>query len=77
MSLSAVENDRLIRDNDIDTDVEESDKEHSFACPRHDGPYWEQSIVSFTLNLGTMWRWVVNFTLRPLYTWERIPVSIK
>jgi len=56
MSLSAVENDRLIRDNDIDTDVEESDKEHSFACPRHDGPYWEQSIVSFTLNLGTMWR---------------------
>jgi hypothetical protein len=33
-----MENDRLIRDNDIDTDVEESDKEHSFAYPRHEGP---------------------------------------
>lgn len=33
----AAENDRFIRDNNIDTDVEESGKEYSFACPRHEG----------------------------------------
>jgi hypothetical protein len=28
------------------------------------------------LDLGTRWRWVVNFTLRPLYSWEETPIPI-
>jgi len=38
MSLSAMENDRLIRDNHTDRDVEGSDKGHGLACPRPEGP---------------------------------------
>jgi len=26
------------------------------------------------LNLGATWRWVANFTHRPLYPWERTPI---
>jgi len=27
------------------------------------------------LNLGAIWRWVVNVMLQPIYAWEIIPVS--
>jgi hypothetical protein len=29
------------------------------------------------LNLSTRWKRVVNFTLQPLYPWERTPVRIE
>jgi len=34
------------------------------------------SIAPLVLNLGTRWRWVVNFTLRPLHPRKRTPVPI-
>ena len=36
-----------------------------------------RSIAPLILNLGMRWTWMVNFTLRLLYLWERTPVSIK
>jgi hypothetical protein len=36
-----------------------------------------RGIAPTILNLGTRWRWVVNFTPRPLYSWERTPVPIE
>ena len=32
---------------------------------------WRRATVPLIPNLGTRWRWVVNFTLRPLYPRER------
>jgi len=36
-----------------------------------------RSIASRILNLGTRWRWVVNFTQRALGPWKRNAVTIK
>jgi len=34
--------------------------------PRHEDVLWIGGIAPRILNLGTRWRWVVSFTLRPL-----------
>jgi hypothetical protein len=36
-----------------------------------------RAIAPFVLNLGSIWRPMINFTLRPLYTRERNPVPIE
>ena len=33
-------------------------------------------VALFIVNLGTVWKWVVNFTPRHLYPWKRTPVPI-
>ena len=39
--------------------------------------YWgDRGIAPLILNLGTIWRWVVSFTPRPLYRWQRKLVLI-
>jgi hypothetical protein len=36
--------------------------------------YWGSGrIAKHILDLGTVWRWVVSFTPRPLYPQEKIP----
>jgi hypothetical protein len=36
-----------------------------------------RGVAPLILNLGTRWRWVVNFTPQPLYPWERTSWPIK
>ena len=36
-----------------------------------------EGMALLTLNLGTRWRWVVSFTLRPLYPRNRTPMPIE
>jgi hypothetical protein len=38
---------------------------------RHEGVWGSGCIDPHFLDLGTNWRWVVNFTPRPLYTWGK------
>jgi hypothetical protein len=35
--------------------------------------YWGGGIAPRILDPGTSWRWVVSFTLRPLYSLVKIP----
>jgi len=35
--------------------------------------YWSGGIAPHILDLGFRWRWVVNFTPRPLYPQGKIP----
>jgi hypothetical protein len=40
---------------------------------RHEDVLWSGCIDPRILDLGTSWRWVVNFTHRSLYPGERVP----
>jgi hypothetical protein len=42
-------------------------------APRHEGVLGSGGIAPRILDLGTIWRWVVSFTPRPLYPKERAP----
>jgi hypothetical protein len=42
-------------------------------CLRHEGVWGSGCIDPHFLNLGTSWRWVVSFMLRPLYPRGRSP----
>jgi hypothetical protein len=42
-------------------------------APCHEGVLESGDIDPRILDLGTRWRWVVNFTPRPLYPWGRSP----
>jgi hypothetical protein len=39
------------------------------SSARHEGMVWDSwSVASLILDLGTTWKWLVSFTLLPLYT---------
>jgi hypothetical protein len=42
-------------------------------APRHEGVWGSGCIDPHFLHLGTSWRWVVNFTHRPLYPRRKSP----
>jgi hypothetical protein len=43
---------------------------------RHENVLGSGGIAQRILNLGTRWRWVISFTLRPLYSRKESPVPI-
>jgi len=42
-------------------------------APRHEGVLGSGSIAPWIFNFGTSWRWVISFTLRPLYVRDESP----
>ena len=48
----------------------------SRACPHHEGVE-RKGIASLILNIGTRWRWVVNFTHPPLYPQGWTPLGLR
>jgi len=49
-------------------------KKESCPYPCHEGMWWSGGTRSFSLNVGTSWRWVVSFTLWPLYFQGKKPL---
>jgi hypothetical protein len=47
---------------------------HVYAMQAYRG---SRGVAPLILNLGSRWRWVVNFTPWPLYPWEITPVPIE
>jgi hypothetical protein len=43
------------------------------STPHHEGELGNGGIVNSFFDLGTRWRWVVSFTLRPLYRQRKRP----
>jgi hypothetical protein len=44
--------------------------------PLHDGVWRSGCTIPRSLNLGTMWRWGVSFTLRPIYLRRKNPAVL-
>jgi hypothetical protein len=42
---------------------------------RYEGTWGKCSVVTLRLDLGTRWRWVVNFMSQPVYPWKKIPCN--
>jgi len=44
------------------------------SAPHHEDVLGSGDIAPRILKLGTRWRWVVSFTLQPLYPWGKTQV---
>ena len=66
---SSVSDSLLIQavDEIFQSDCERNNEKWSCPYPRREGLVRSRVVGPVSLSLGTRWRWVVKFTLRPLY----------